>query len=153
MYPFTLEPHVITLESSRRTTLAAHAARHAAVLRQREDEKERRKREALRRVAPGFEPTEGPLVPTKVSVPMLGGSGSGSVSSQNTGGNGAMVLGLGPGGPKKRDIMDDLVDHLALLDSRSGSGPGSAALTPPTMLSPARSPPPPPPPPPPPTFR
>ena len=55
----------MTLESSRRKTIAAHAARREAYLHSRDDEKERRKREALWRIAPGFEPHSGPLVPTK----------------------------------------------------------------------------------------
>lgn len=109
VYPFTLEPHVLTLESARRSTLAAHAARHDAYLRQREEEKERRRREALRRVAPGFEPTEGTLVPVKVSKPEpapsdpLHSSGSGSA----------------PGHERQKSVMEDLVDHLAALDTAS----------------------------------
>lgn len=65
VYPFTLEPHVIRLEDSRRSTLAAHTARREAYLKAREEEKERRKREALRRIAPGFEPQGTLLLPTK----------------------------------------------------------------------------------------
>jgi len=45
--------------------MAAHAARREAYLRSRDDDKERRKRDALRRIAPGFEPYGGPLVPTR----------------------------------------------------------------------------------------
>ncbi len=37
-YPFTLEPHVITLESSRKTTIAAHIARREAYLQIHEQE-------------------------------------------------------------------------------------------------------------------
>ncbi|KAI6104399.1 hypothetical protein F5141DRAFT_1007078 [Pisolithus sp. B1] len=54
VYPFTLESHVLALESSRRNTIAAHAVRREALLRARDDERQRRKREALRRVAPGI---------------------------------------------------------------------------------------------------
>ncbi|KAJ7032500.1 hypothetical protein C8F04DRAFT_958767, partial [Mycena alexandri] len=64
---FTIEPHILTLESSRRTTLASHATRREEYLRSRADEKERRKRDALRRIAPGFEPAGHLLVPTKRS--------------------------------------------------------------------------------------
>ncbi|KAJ7627693.1 hypothetical protein DFH06DRAFT_1285036 [Mycena polygramma] len=71
VYPFTLEPHVLTLESSRRTTLAAHATRREEYLRARADEKERRKRDALRRIAPGFEPQGHLLVPTKRSSSVM----------------------------------------------------------------------------------
>jgi len=37
-----------------------------AYLKRREEEKERRKKEALRKVAPGFEPSAGTLVPQRV---------------------------------------------------------------------------------------
>lgn len=102
VYPFTLEPHVITLESSRRSTIAAHTARREEYLRSRESEKERRKRDALRKIAPGFEPSGNVLVPTK------------SVSS---GGNEE-----GKTHERTRSVMDDLVDQLAALDSAS-TGP------------------------------
>ncbi|KAH7915057.1 hypothetical protein BJ138DRAFT_1142530 [Hygrophoropsis aurantiaca] len=93
VYPFTLEPHILTVESSRRSTLAAHNTRRETYLRAREDEKQRRKREALRRIAPGFEPQSSPLVPLR--------SGSQSIEAHST----------------HKDVMDDLVDQLAALDS------------------------------------
>ncbi|KAI0056625.1 hypothetical protein BV25DRAFT_1556959 [Artomyces pyxidatus] len=104
VYPFTIEQHVITLESSRRQTLAAHAARREAYLRARADEQARRRREALRRIAPGFEPQGTPLVPLR-----------------------AASLGVGDRTPEQgppevvhqRDVMDDLVDGLAALESAS----------------------------------
>jgi len=65
-YPFTLEPHVLTMESSRQVTIAAHANRREAYLRSREEAKKRRKKEALHRVAPGFEPEKGVLTPTSL---------------------------------------------------------------------------------------
>ncbi|OBZ77521.1 hypothetical protein A0H81_02573 [Grifola frondosa] len=99
VYPFTLEPHVLTLETSRRSTLAAHAARREAFLKSREDEKERRKREALRRIAPGFEPQGTPLVPTK----RLSG-----IPTSNFGDN--------PSHQHSKSVMEDLVDQLAALD-------------------------------------
>ncbi|KAI6045232.1 hypothetical protein EDC04DRAFT_2636570 [Pisolithus marmoratus] len=67
VYPFTLEPHVLALESSRRNTLATNAARREALLRARDDERQRRKREALRRVAPGFEGNGAVLMPVRVN--------------------------------------------------------------------------------------
>ena len=104
VYPFTLEPHIITLESSRRSTIAAHTARREAYLRQRDDEKERRKRDALRRIAPGFEPQGSVLVPTRT---VGGGSESqGSESDQ-------------PHRRRSKSVMEDLVDQLAALDSNT----------------------------------
>ena len=96
----------MTLESSRRKTIAAHAARREAYLRSRDDDKERRKRDALRRIAPGFEPHSGPLVPTR-----------------NTGNSMNTYEGGAAGGyeqqphQQSRSVMDDLIDQLAALDS------------------------------------
>ena len=89
----------MTLESSRRSTLAAHSARRDAYIQGREDEKERRKREKLRKVAPGFEPSAGVLVPTRNSVQLA----SSTDLMQNKG---------------EKDVMDDLVEQLARLESK-----------------------------------
>ncbi|PCH44757.1 hypothetical protein WOLCODRAFT_19131 [Wolfiporia cocos MD-104 SS10] len=122
VYPFTLEPHILRLEDSRRATLAAHAARRTAFLqsraearekqrmraeeerRRREEEEEQRRREALRRIAPGFEPSGGPLVPVKRASAV--GPELGQATAQG-----------GAGHERSRSVMDDLVDHLAALDS------------------------------------
>ncbi|PBK87251.1 hypothetical protein ARMGADRAFT_1055124 [Armillaria gallica] len=109
VYPFTIEPHILTVESSRRTTLAAHTARREAFLRARDDEKERRKREALRKIAPGFEPAGSVLVPTKTSNP----------PSHTTPGP-ELPTGSSSHQPSK-SVMEDLVDQLAALDSKDDS--------------------------------
>ncbi|KAL5498638.1 hypothetical protein ACEPAH_1993 [Sanghuangporus vaninii] len=124
VYPFTLEPHILTLESSRAATIAAHTAKHEAYLRQREENKERRKREALRRIAPGFEPQSGPLVPTKVSE--TGGARS-VVPTASQGEGAAGDSGsdaIAAGHIRQRSVMDDLVDHLAALDAASEPSSG-----------------------------
>ncbi|KAJ8590062.1 hypothetical protein M405DRAFT_790803 [Rhizopogon salebrosus TDB-379] len=94
VYPYTLEPHILTVESSRRTTLAAHTTRREAYLRTRDEERERRKREALRRVAPGFDPAS-PLVPLRAT----------HTEPSTT--------------EVKKDVMDDLVDQLARMDKEA----------------------------------
>lgn len=89
VYPYTLEPHILTVESSRRTTLAAHTARREAYLRAIEDERKQRRKEALRRVAPGFDPAA-TLVPVRAEA-----------------------------GEAKIDVMDHLVDQLARMENSS----------------------------------
>ncbi|KAH9887216.1 hypothetical protein C8Q73DRAFT_768129 [Cubamyces lactineus] len=111
VYPFTLEPHVLTVEAARRSTLAAHAARREAYLKTREDEKERRKREALRRIAPGFEPKATPLVPTKRMSGVPGQSGSASEPGVH-GGEGGLEH------KRTKSVMEELVDQLAAMDSK-----------------------------------
>ncbi|KAH9974677.1 hypothetical protein BGW80DRAFT_1225607 [Lactifluus volemus] len=110
VYPFTVESHVLTEESKRRTAIAAHTARCEAYLHAREDAKERRKREALRRIAPGFEPCGAPLVPVK----------TGPALDQQLQGWGRQQGG-GQAPPPPRDVMDDLVDRLAALESTADS--------------------------------
>lgn len=123
VYPFTLEPHIITLESSRRNTIAAHIVRREAYLQSREDEKERRKRDALRRIAPGFEPQGSVLIPTRASPGQHGATEAGDDSSDTVGHR------------RTRSVMEDLVDQLAALD-RSASSPESGSGP---ALSPGRS--------------
>lgn len=112
------------MESSRRSTLAAQSARHEAYLKQREEDKRRRKREALRRIAPGFEPESGPLVPTRMSsAGMLGGAVATNAEGGGGGATATTASATAPGGMhvRTRSVMDDLVDHLAALDAVSSS--------------------------------
>lgn len=122
VYPFTLEPHILTLESARQSTLAAHAARRESYLHSREDDKERRKRDALRKIAPGFEPQGVPLVPVRVERPLSGSA-----------------LSVGNTSTTPKSVMDDLVDHLAAMDARA-SASGSSAVQLPSQPSPYVSP-------------
>ena len=117
VYPFTLEPHVLRLESSRRNTLAAHTARREALLRAREDEKEQRRREALRRVAPGFEGDGSVLMPVRVSSDSTGSAGSDTERVQRR----------GPSSPPNVhvDAMDDLANQLARLETAQQQAPRS----------------------------
>ncbi|KAF8837081.1 hypothetical protein BDN67DRAFT_1014143 [Paxillus ammoniavirescens] len=101
VYPFTLEPHVLTVESSRRETLSSYVARREALLRSREDEKGRRRREALKRVAPGFNGDGSMLTPVQTTS-------SGSSETHGAGQDSDRRSSL--------DVMDDLVDQLARID-------------------------------------
>ncbi|TRM66598.1 hypothetical protein BD626DRAFT_545769 [Schizophyllum amplum] len=109
VYPFTLESQVVAAESARRSSMAAEAARHERYLRDREEEKQRRKREALRRVAPGFDPSA-VLVPTKTGQsqgPPISADPAPTTGHQRT-----------------RSVMDDLVDHLAQMDAEADRASG-----------------------------
>lgn len=102
---------MVTLESARQSTVAAHSVRRESYLKMREEEKARRKKEALRRVAPGFEPDSGPMVPRRI----------GDLASKRidelvvTGGSGVP----GTAEPQARSVMDDLVDQLAAMTSNN----------------------------------
>ena len=78
-----MEPHVLVVESSRRNTIATHAARRQAYLLAREEEKEKRKRDALHRIAPGFEP-QGVLVPTRATSSMEPNEGEHTKSAMDS---------------------------------------------------------------------
>jgi len=123
VYPFTLEPHVVTLESSRRKTIEAHETRREAYLRSRDDDKERRKRDVLRRIAPGFEPHGGPLVPTTTTTTRNAGNNLNSIMNTLEGGGEAAAAGYEqqPHQQSSRSVMDDLIDQLAALDSANVS--------------------------------
>ncbi|PSR74378.1 hypothetical protein PHLCEN_2v9886 [Hermanssonia centrifuga] len=95
----------VRLSSSHRV-FACHSLE--AYIKSRDDEKERRRREALRRIAPGFEPQSTPLVPTKrdSNVPDTAfalGVPSTSDATEHA---------------RSKSVMEDLVDHLAALDSK-----------------------------------
>ncbi|KAJ3809009.1 hypothetical protein EV368DRAFT_87749 [Lentinula lateritia] len=110
VYPFTLEPHVLTLESSRRSTISAHQTRRDAYLRSRENEKEQRKREALRKIAPGFEPRGSVLIPTRATSVPLSTTPDASL-------DGSPTSNADEGHRHTKSVMEDLVDQLAALDS------------------------------------
>ncbi|EIW71457.1 hypothetical protein TREMEDRAFT_23877, partial [Tremella mesenterica DSM 1558] len=67
VYPFTLEEHVLGLRPSPHEAIAQRRARNASILHQREQEEEQKEREALHRVAPGYNPSA-VLVPTSAST-------------------------------------------------------------------------------------
>lgn len=82
------------------------------ILQRRAEDRERRRKEALRRVAPGFEPDSGPLVPDRVA--------------QTAGVEGEMGSDATKMHSRERSVMDDLVDHLAALEASGTSTPDSS---------------------------
>jgi len=65
VYSFSLEERTLALLAQQRQSLSTDIAQHTEALAAWDREKQRRKREELRRVAPGFEPDLGMLVPTR----------------------------------------------------------------------------------------
>jgi len=108
VYPFTLEPHVAHIEATRQSTFNSLMDRCEAHLKLRQEEKERRKKEALWKVAPGFEPSAGTLVPQRV------GTGSSQPNAQS---------GSLPTQNVPKDPMADLVDQLAALEAAHSRRP------------------------------
>lgn len=66
MYPFTLEQHVVALQPQPHVAIAERRARLAAVLHARELAEEQKEKEALHRVAPGYNP-QTMLMPTSTT--------------------------------------------------------------------------------------
>lgn len=86
-------------------------------MRSREEEKERRKRDALRRIAPGFEPHGGPLVPTR-------GPTNNATSAAGTPSDSSWATHR-----PTRSVMDDLVDQLAALEGAPAKSSSSLPLS------------------------
>ncbi|KAI6006959.1 hypothetical protein EDD15DRAFT_10937 [Pisolithus albus] len=120
VYPFTLESHVLALESSRRNTIAAHAVRREALLRARDDERQRRKREALRRVAPGFEGNDAVLMPVRVK-PDVNNASNDTIGERQP--SAARSVDGANDGQGQVGTLDDLADQLAGLDTQQYQPP------------------------------
>lgn len=121
VYPFTLESHVLALESSRRNTIAAHAVRREALLRARDDERQRRKREALRRVAPGFEGNDAVLMPVRVKPPDVNNASNDTIGERQP--SAARSVDGANDGQGQVGTLDDLADQLARLDTQQYQPP------------------------------
>jgi hypothetical protein len=131
VYPFTLETHVLSPpwphqpHAAIRAQIAATRAARLQVLHRREEDKASRRKEVLRRVAPGWEEGSGDSVlqPKRLSAagPALGnGGGVGGVG----GGGRQQPLPSATMPPGAVDPMLELVDALASLDAaRRGSAP------------------------------
>jgi len=132
-YPFTLEPHLLALESTRQQTLAAHAVQRSQYLAARAAEQERRRtdlerikyeveerrrreeRERVWKVAPGFDSQMGTLVPKKVGQPEAVNPTSLTVGP---------IAGTSNSAAAQEDrMMADLVEQLARLDAAHSHKP------------------------------
>ncbi|WVQ77532.1 hypothetical protein IAR50_007218 [Cryptococcus sp. DSM 104548] len=127
VYPFSLEDHVRNQHPTPHEAIAQRRARLAEVLHQREEEEERKERDALKKIAPGYNPSS-LLVPTSstnhtpsTSIPrsfdavqpatFSSGSASGAGAEA---GEARQETGTGMGG----DPMDDLVARLEEMEAK-----------------------------------
>ncbi|ORX37592.1 hypothetical protein BD324DRAFT_650162 [Kockovaella imperatae] len=112
VYPFTLEEHVLSIKPSPHEAIAAKRAHNAEILHQREVQEEQREKEALHKVAPGYNPTA-VLLPTS-SSPAPGPKPIVGTSTLNS------RVGTidRPAAQTSLDPMDDLVSQLELLESK-----------------------------------
>lgn len=144
VYPYSLETHVLQPQPphiSHAERLAVQAEQHAKrveFLKRREAEKARRKREQLRKVAPGWEPPE---EDGDGGDPSSGASADPSSTRRQSGileptrkhttmrTSSVTVLERPPSQPSSqqpRDVMDDLVEGLAKLDQLRVDDAGGA---------------------------
>ncbi|WWC92665.1 uncharacterized protein L201_007624 [Kwoniella dendrophila CBS 6074] len=75
VYPFTLEEHVLSIHPSPAESISQRRARNAEILHQREVEEEQREKDALKKIAPGYNPS---------SVLLPSSSSASSSSNPNT---------------------------------------------------------------------
>ncbi|WVF68369.1 hypothetical protein IAT40_003134 [Kwoniella sp. CBS 6097] len=139
VYPFSLEEHILSIHPSPADAISQRRARNAEVLHRREVEEEQREKDALRKIAPGYNPSS-LLIPSS-STPTLSpafslepvgfGASTGVPQAQNT----TMITGgsqaAHPSHPsttndhqiqaqlqtQAQDPMDDLVSRLEEMES------------------------------------
>ena len=102
VYPFSLETYVLDPNSPSSRTIEELHSKHVSYLDWRNQEKDRIEKERLRRVAPGWSQTAGPLQPNRKSVI--------EVSEQQPSQNQQEEAG-------PMDAMQELVEHLSKLDA------------------------------------
>ncbi|WWC95705.1 hypothetical protein V866_002570 [Kwoniella sp. B9012] len=113
VYPFTLEEHVLSVHPSPSEIISQRRARNAEILHKREVEEEQKEKEALRKIAPGYNPSS-VLLPSSSSsntpkptqsIPSTFDSLMQNTSQQQ--GNGGAI-----------DPMDDLVSQLEEMEAK-----------------------------------
>lgn len=104
VYPFTLEQHVVGLTPPPHVAIAEQRARNAAVLHAREVEEEQRERDALHKLAPGYNPSS-------LLVPTARGGAAPAGAAQPASSGAAAASTAAP------DPMDELVAQLEELEN------------------------------------
>ncbi|WVW87052.1 hypothetical protein I302_109109 [Kwoniella bestiolae CBS 10118] len=111
VYPFTLEEHVLSIHPSPAESITQRKARSAEILHRREVEEEQKEKDALRKIAPGYNPSSVLLPSSSTPKPNLPVPSS-SISLFDT---------LSPDQShqgKVADPMDDLVSQLEAMESK-----------------------------------
>lgn len=120
VYPFSLESYVLDPNTPSSSTVEQLLEKHKLYLEAREREKEEKKRELLRKMAPGWQGGAGAvLMPTSASQQLVAEKEAGV---EGKGGDGQ--VGEQHGQKEERTPLDDLADHLAQLDALNSSAHG-----------------------------
>lgn len=127
VYPFSLESYVLDPNTPSSATIDQLLDKHKQYLEAREREKEEKKKEMLRKVAPGWQGTGGAmLMPTSAA-------GAGAKESVQTEAAPAVETNKAEQQTQQeRTPLDDLADHLAQLDALNSSSTSTGAPPPPT---------------------
>ncbi|WVQ84437.1 hypothetical protein IAT38_006589 [Cryptococcus sp. DSM 104549] len=134
VYPFSLEEHVLSLHPSPHDAISQRRARNAEVLHQREVEEEQRERDAIKRIAPGYNPSSMLIPKSSSHTPSSSMSGAGVLGDLASLHGSAAAAGASPAGGSSAapgggvnaggvtggtvDAMDDLVAKLEEMEAR-----------------------------------
>nr|ODO04257.1 hypothetical protein L204_00613 [Cryptococcus depauperatus CBS 7855] len=114
VYPFTLEDHVLNLHPSPHEAISQKRAKCAEILHEREEEEEQKERDAIRKIAPGYNPSS-VLVPKSSHTPSSSISQTFNQLSSTTQTNATQTYERSQ--TKETDAMDDLVARLEEMES------------------------------------
>ncbi|KAK8849771.1 hypothetical protein IAR55_005107 [Kwoniella newhampshirensis] len=127
VYPFSLEEHILSIHPSPHESISQRRATNAEILHRREVEEEQKERDALHRIAPGYNPSS-LLVPKSVSTPIATIStptdhgpqpqSQPDLMEQHFGGGGSSSEGQLVGERQSMDPLNELVAQLEGMESR-----------------------------------
>ncbi|ETS60479.1 hypothetical protein PaG_05322 [Moesziomyces aphidis] len=121
VYPFSLESYVLDPNTPSSTTIDQLLEKHAQYLKHREEEKQKRQRDMLHRLAPGWQGASGVLQPTSTAWNQSNPSPNAVQTQQQQAQQQEPQQ-------QERTPLDDLADHLAQLDALHSQPPATSGL-------------------------
>ncbi|GAK66768.1 uncharacterized protein PAN0_014d4992 [Moesziomyces antarcticus] len=118
VYPFSLESYVLDPNTPSSTTIDQLLEKHAQYLKHREEDKQKRQRDMLHKLAPGWQGASGVLQPTSTAW-----NQSNPSAGQNTNAVQPQHQEQQQQQQQERTPLDDLADHLAQLDALHSQPP------------------------------